>query len=614
MAFVSDDLYNEICMANDIVDYASSFLSLKKSGRSYMACCPFHNEKTPSFNIDRDKQLFHCFGCGASGNFVQFVMRMEGLDYRDALKFLAERAGIQIPENGIRQSTELTKKKDTILEMNKAAARYFYDMLMDPVKGREARAYFASRKLTRKTIIRFGLGYAPDSSDGLIKLLKEKGYSEQQAVDAGLAVIRRDRAVDKFRGRVMFPIINVRGKVIGFGGRVLGSEVLEGGFKLAKYLNTPETPVFDKGSNLFALNLAKNSNETDMILCEGYMDVITLHQAGITNVVATLGTAITPQQAKLLLRYGREILICYDMDEAGTKAALRAIDIIAEAGGKSRVIRINGAKDPDEYITKYGVSGFKKAIEKAAPSTEFRISIIKRKYDLTDTEGKIRFVDETAQILASLNDPVEVEAYIKKTSADTGISEQSIFGKYSECRGKSRKTTPVRTKEEYKRREINRINSGKPPEERITNVVMEAEKRILSLISQSRHLSLEASEIMPPEEFSNKVYKILAERMYECAKKAEPVDASVILNEFSGDAEAENTAAAVFFNNEVYSDNDKTLFDLIYTIKKNKLETRINNATDPQEIGELIKLENQLNTERKTWGKQGGKKTEGPNI
>lgn len=614
MAFVSDDLYNEICMANDIVDYASSFLSLKKSGRSYMACCPFHNEKTPSFHIDRDKQLFHCFGCGASGNFVQFVMRMEGLDYRDAIKLLAERAGISIPENGIRQSTEITKKKDTIIEMNRTAARYFYDMLMDPVKGREARAYFTSRKLSRKTIIKFGLGYAPDSSDGLLQLLRSKGYNDKQAVDAGLAVIRRDKAVDKFRGRVMFPIINVRGKVIGFGGRVLGSEVLEGGFKLAKYLNTPETPVFDKGSNLFALNLAKNSNETDIILCEGYMDVITLHQAGITNVVATLGTAITPQQAKLLLRYGREILICYDMDEAGTKAALRAIDIIAQAGGRSRVIRITGAKDPDEYITKYGVSGFKKAVEKAAPSTEFRISIIKRKYDLTDTEGKIRFVDETAQILAGLSDPVEVEAYIKKTSADTGISEQSIFGKYSECRTKVKKSAPVRTKEEYKRREVNRINSGKPPEERITNVVVEAEKRLLSLIAQSRHLSLEAASIMPPDEFSNDVYRKLAEKMYACAAAAEPVEASIVLDGFSGDAAAENMAAAVFFNNEVYSDNDKTLFDLIYTIKKNKLEARINNAVDPQEIGELIKLESELDNERKTWGKDGGKKTEGSNI
>ncbi len=604
MPFVSDELYNDICMANDIVDYASSFLNLKKSGRSYMACCPFHNEKTPSFHIDRDKQLFHCFGCGASGNFVQFVMRMEGLDYRDAMRFLAERAGITIPENGIRQSSEQTKRRDMIYEMNRTAARFFFDTLMDPDRGREARRYFGTRRLSKKTIIKFGLGYAPDSSDALIKHLVSKGYSEEQIIDAGLAVTRRNKTVDKFRNRVIFPIINVRGKVIGFGGRVLGSGETADGFKLAKYLNTPETPVFDKGSNLFALNIAKNSNETDIILCEGYMDVITVHQAGISNAVATLGTAITDAQAKLMLRYGREILICYDMDEAGTKAALRAIDIIAAAGGRSRVIRIKGAKDPDEYITKYGVAGFKKAVDMAVPSTEFKLSLVKSKYDLNDADGKIRFVDEAAQIFAGLDNPVEVEAYIKKTAADTGISEHAIFGKYIELRGRNRKQPP-RTKEEFKRREVTRINSQRPPEERVTGSVIEAEKRLLSLMAQSKRLCLRAESIMKPEEFSNKIYETLARRMIEYAKRGEQADASVILNEFSGDANAENTAAAVFFNDEVYSDDDETLYDLIYTVKQNKLDAKLNASQDVEEIGRLIEEKEILEKERAGWGRGG---------
>ena len=604
MAFISDDLYNDICMANDIVDYASSFMSLKKSGKSYMACCPFHNEKTPSFHIDRDKQLFHCFGCGASGNFVQLVMRLEGLDYRDAIKFLAERAGITIPENGVRESTGLTRKKDAIYEMNKIAARFFYDTLMDPEKGRVGRKYFSERKLGRKTIIKFGLGYAPDSYDALIKHLKSKGYNERQIVEAGLAVSRRNNAVDKFRNRVMFPIINVRGKVIGFGGRVPGSNTAADGFKLAKYLNSPETPVFDKGSNLFALNLAKNSNAQDLILCEGYMDVITVHQAGIDNAVATLGTAITDQQAKLMLRYGREILICYDMDEAGTKAALRAIEIIAAAGGRSRVIRIKGAKDPDEFITKYGAAGFKKAAELAVPSTQFRLSLIKGKYDLNDTDGKIRFVDEAAQVLATLDNPVEVDAYIKKTASETGISEQAVFGKYTELRGKRRRYSPVKTKEDYKRREVTRINSEKPPGERVTDSVIEAERRLLSIMAQSKRLCLKANAVMKPEEYSNKVYSTLAKRMGEYAERGEQPEPSVILNEFSGDHDAENMAAAVFFNTEVYSDTDKTLFDLIYTIKQNKLDARINASEDPGEIAELINEKNTLGEKRSEWGRE----------
>lgn len=603
MAFMTDELFSEICTANDIVEYASTFMKLKRSGRGYMACCPFHNEKTPSFSIDREKQLFHCFGCGASGNFVQLVMRLEGLDYRDAMQRLADRAGITIPENGMKQSGAITRKKESIAAMNKLAARFFYDCLADNSIGRNARAYFAGRKLSRQTIIKFGLGYAPDSSDSLLNYLRKNGYKDKDIYEAGLAVERKGKYVDKFRNRVMFPIINVRGKVIAFGGRVLGSNEMPGGFKIAKYLNSPETPLFDKGSNLFALNLAKNSKAKDIILCEGYMDVISVHQAGITNCVATLGTAITDNQAKLLLRYGEEVLICYDMDEAGTKAALRAIDIISAAGGKSRVIRIIGAKDPDEYISKYGVTGFKTAIEKAMPSTEFKISLVKKKYDLTDTEGKIRFVDETARILAGLNDQVEVEAYIKKTASDTGISEQSIFGKLSELKSKSRprRQSPSKTMDEHKRRELAKINSERKPEERVTNTVVEAEKRILSLMSLSRGLCLRAAKIMKPEEFSNRVYAALAKRMTEYAEAGTELDHVTVLNEFSGNKDAENMAAAIFFNSEEYSNNYRTLYELIYTVKKHKLEAKKNSETDAAKLKELIEAEKALQAERNQW-------------
>ena len=601
MAFVTDELFNEICMSNDIIDYASAHMTIKKNGRAYMACCPFHNEKTPSFSIDRDKQLFHCFGCGASGNFVQLVMRLEGLDYRDALKQLADRANITIPENGMRESGALSKKKDAITEMNKIAARFFYDSLTDRKTGSEAMAYFVARKLSKSTITRFGLGYAPNSNDALLNLLRAKGYKDEDIIEAGLAVTRNSKTVDKFRNRVMFPIINVRGKVIGFGGRVMGSNELSNGVKIAKYLNSPQTPVFDKGSNLFALNLAKNSTNKSLILCEGYMDVISVHQAGITNCVATLGTAITDAQAKLLIRYSDEILICYDMDEAGTKAALRAIETIANAGGKSRVIRITGAKDPDEYISRYGISGFKKAVEKAVPSTEFKLSLIRQKYDITDTDGKIRFIDEVAKCLAEIKDTVEVEAYINKTANETGITARAIYGKYSEYKSKVYTKSPEKTKEEYDRRRMRSLNSDKSQDERITPQIIEAERRLLSLMARSRRLCMKASELISADEFSNRVYQILADKMSKCVKDGGTIDESVIINEFSGDTESENMAASVFFNNEEYSDSARTLYDLIYTIKLSRLEARIKAATDPGEIFELIKQKTSLAADKKMW-------------
>lgn len=600
VAYISDELFNEINMANDIVDYASSFMTLKKRGRNYMACCPFHNEKTPSFNIDRDKQLFHCFGCGASGNFVQLVMRLEGLDFQDAIKQMADRAGIVIPENGTRAGNAAAQQKERIYEMNKLAARYFYDCLNDPEKGRAGREYFAARRLSKKTMIKFGLGYAPGDATGLISSLKSKGYSEEDIVAAGLAVTRNNKAVDKFRDRVMFPIINARGKIIGFGGRIMGNEKLPNGVRLAKYLNSPETPAFDKGSNLFALNLAKNSNEKDIILCEGYMDVITVHQAGISNCVATLGTAITENQARLMQRYANEILICYDMDEAGTKAALRAIDIISSVGGKARVMRITGAKDPDEFITKYGVQGFRKAIDKAMPSTEFRLSLIKREYDINDTDGKIRFVEAAAGILASLSDPVEVEAYIKKIADETGISAQSILGKYKETKGKMPHRSPAQTKEAYKKRELMRINSGRSPAERVSSSTLEAEKRVLSLMSASKRLTLEAAEIMSPEEFSDKVYRDMAEYMYSAAKQGEEVDPSAVMNRFSGDAGSENKAGEVFFNREEYTDDEKTLYDLIYKIKNDRLDAQISAEQDANKIGELLREKAELAGQQRT--------------
>ncbi|MBR3791921.1 MAG: DNA primase, partial [Clostridia bacterium] len=337
MPYYPDEIVNDIFAENDIVDYVSKYVNLKKTGRDYSGLCPFHREKSPSFHVSSEKQLFHCFGCGASGNLVQFVMRTEGLDFVEAIKLLADRAGIQLPEDNGQNNIESGSLKKKIYEMNKLAARFFYENLTKHPEGKTALAYFQERKISKKTIISYGLGFARDNYTALHDYLLTQGYTKDEMLSAGLVVLREDKLYDKFRNRVMFPIIDLRGNIIGFGGRIMGDATTPNGFKLPKYLNTAETPVFNKGKNLFSLNLAKKSSPVSIVLVEGYMDVISVFQSGITNVVATLGTALTENQAKLLMKYCNEILICYDSDEAGQKATIRAIEIINSVGGRSKV-------------------------------------------------------------------------------------------------------------------------------------------------------------------------------------------------------------------------------------------------------------------------------------
>lgn len=594
---ISDDMIAHICDENDIIDYVSQYVQLKKSGRDYSGLCPFHHEKTPSFHVSREKQLFHCFGCGASGNLVQFVMRSENLDFVDALKVLADRAGIIIPEDDGNFSDENHEKKKRILAMNKYAARFFYDCLKDKSTGEKGQQYFVKRNIPWKTVTVYGLGYAPDSRDMLLKHLTSKGFKTDEIVEAGLAVSREGKIYDKFRDRVMFPIIDVRGNVIGFGGRIMHDSKEINGYKIPKYLNSPETPVFDKGKNLFSLNLAKNAKSSEIILCEGYMDVISVYQAGIKNIVATLGTAITENQAKLMLRYANEILICYDSDEAGTKAALRAIDVISDAGGRSRVIRLKNAKDPDEYINKNGVEKFKEAVRNAVAATEFKISLIKKQYDITSTEGKILFIEDVVKVFTKLKDAVEVDAYITKVAEDTGISRDAILSKYREKASKNTyRRIPTKTeyqkKTEQKQREAVR-------EKKVTASLLEAEKRLIGLISQSKKLYKIASAQIKAEEFSTEVYRRLARMIYDSYENDTSPDGAMILNSFSG--EDVNEASAVFYNLEVYSGDEETVRELLYTIKLERLDIRINAETNASALAELFREREKVLEEKNTW-------------
>ena len=589
--YYSEELIEEVRSRNDIVDVISGYVRLQKKGSSYFGLCPFHNEKSPSFSVSRQKQMYYCFGCGAGGNVFTFLMEYENFSFVEAMKYLADRAGIELPEQEYsKEAKERADLKATILEMNRLAAKYFYVQLKNE-RGFHAYRYLKDRQLSDEMILAFGLGYSNPYSDDLYKYLRGKGYSEELIRKAGLInTDERQGVYDKFWNRVMFPIMDVNNRVIGFGGRVMGDGK-------PKYLNSPETVVFDKSRNLYGLNRARTSRKPYFLLCEGYMDVISLHQAGFTNAVASLGTALTAGHASLIKRYVKEVYLTYDSDEAGTKAALRAIDIINNVGGRARVIRLKNAKDPDEYINKNGVEKFKEAVKNAMPATEFKISLIKKQYDVTSTDGKILFIDEVVNIFTKLKDAVEVDAYITKVAEDTGISREAIASKYREKISKgSYKRIP--TKNEYQKK-VEQRKRETTKNQMVTSSLLEAEKRLLGLISQSKKLYKMSSAHIKAEEFSTDVYRRLAKSMYVSYENGMSPDPAMMLNDFSGDDLSE--ASEVFYNLEVYSGDEETVKELLYTIKLEKLNMRINAEADPTNLMDLFKQREELLNEKNTW-------------
>ncbi len=409
---------DELKNRSEITSVISSYVNLRRSSRNLVGLCPFHSEKTPSFTVFPETQSYYCFGCGAGGDVITFVRNIENLDYPEAVRFLAQRAGMTVPENG--EDDAAARLKARVYEINRLAARWFFDRLVAP-EGEAARAYLLGRKLTVQTIRHFGLGWAPESFNLLTDYLKGQGYTDRELVTAGVAgqSKKTGRAYDYFRGRVMFPIIDLRGSVIGFGGRVLGDEK-------PKYLNSPDTPVFKKTKNLFALNFAKNSKEQRLILVEGNVDVITLHQAGFTNTVATLGTALTDDQARLIAGYAKEVVVAYDSDGAGRKATTRAFSFFDELGVKVRVLNIPGAKDPDEYIKKFGAQRFKMLLDESASVTDYKLTEIAQKNDVSTPSGKVGYLKEAASVLADIRSPVERDVYIRKLGNDLGVSHEAI--------------------------------------------------------------------------------------------------------------------------------------------------------------------------------------------
>ena len=581
----SEQLIREVLAANDIVDYVSQYVRLKANGRDYVGLCPFHKEKSPSFHVSRDKQAFHCFGCGAGGGLSQFVQRIEGLDFVESLKLLADRAGIILPEDGdLEADNERYRLKQRIYEINKIAARFFFDTLTKTKEGRVGLDYLYSRKISNKTIIAYGLGYAPEKYDAILGYLRKKGFKDEELIASGIVGSSNGKIYDRFFGRVMFPIIDLRGNVIGFGGRVLSDAPMANGRKPAKYLNTSNTPAFDKGRNLFSLNLAKKTNEKRMILCEGYMDVISVYQAGIHNIVATLGTALTENQAKLLMKYCSEILLCYDSDAAGQAATRRAIDIINSVCAKARVLQFSGAKDPDEYIKKNGVQMFKQVIDSALPSSEYLIGNAKKNYNLDTEEGKIGYVENAVDALVGVKDVVEVDAYIKKIANESEISPDAIYAEYR------KKSAAVQKQQQTLR--VPQINVAKVVGTSSSGGKLEeAETRLLSLCCMSKTLYGKISAEFAPEDYLGTLAN-LARLIYESWNKGEEPDSVAIMSRLN--EEELSAASKVFCIHDQYADSAHAADELISSIKRDKIELMLEGETDPAKIMELIKKRDEL--------------------
>lgn len=469
---LSEAFLQELKFKTDIEDIISTYVTLRKNGSTSKGLCPFHNEKTPSFTVYNDTQSFYCFGCGAGGDAVTFIKKIENLDYIDAVKLLAQRAGLQMPDNNSYDDS-LSKKRRRVLEINRETAKFYYSYLISP-QGRVGLDYFLNRGLSMNTIKRFGLGFAPDEWDSLLKHLKSKGYRPSEMVEAGVVKIgRNNNYYDTFKNRVMTPIIDVRGNVIAFGGRVLDDSK-------PKYINTSDTIVYKKTNELFALNLAKDSGKDNLILCEGYMDVIAMHQAGFTNAVAGCGTALTNEQVRLISRYAKEVILAYDADEAGQKALNKAVSLFKQTDVKVKIPTLVGGKDPDEIIKKYGRDKFKGMLDGASNDTEFALLEIRKKYNVTTSQGKIDFLNEALKVLAGVS-PIEQDIYISRLSDELSVDKSSIKIQLDSY---VKKRAYRQRRSEYKTIVDNSIrdNQRKSYDENVSIRQIKAEERIVGLL------------------------------------------------------------------------------------------------------------------------------------
>ena len=580
----SDDIIEEVRMKNDIVDVVSQYVKLNKRGSTYFGLCPFHNEKTPSFSVTPAKQMYYCFGCGAGGNVFNFVMEYENYTFGEALKHLADRAGVQLPK--IEYSGEAKKKAErraALLEINKLAAGYFYYQLRRE-NGRQAHEYLTGRGLSEETIRKFGLGYSDKYSDDLYKYLKSKNYSDELLRDSGLFNVDERRGMyDKFWNRVIFPIMDVNNRVIGFGGRVMGDGK-------PKYLNSPETTIFDKSRNLYGLNVARTTRKNYLILCEGYMDVISLHQAGFTNAVAPLGTAFTPNQAMLLKRYTNEVILSFDSDGAGVKAALRALPILRENGLRGRVLSMKPYKDPDELIKAEGQEGYQKRIEEAESGRMFELLVLYGQYNQQDPESRTEFIHEIAKKLAQIEEPLERQTYlasaanrfmIRKNDLENLVNRYGLGYQYEKVNEQYK--TPPETEE--RRQEKKKSNKNQP------------QRLLLTWLVEHPEMYQYIRAYIGADDFIEPLYHSVAIMLFEQLDNEEKINPAAILSRFT-DAEEQKEIAAIFNTHLKYGlsseDEDKALSDVVREVKLASIEDEMVHTSDIVRWQELLSLKNKM--------------------
>jgi len=556
--YYPDEIVEEVRMKNDIVDVISGYVRLQKKGANHFGLCPFHNEKSPSFSVSGGKQMYYCFGCGAGGNVFTFIMEYENYTFREAVKLLADRAGVNLPE--IEYSEEVKKKesrKNRLLEINKEAARYFYYQLRSG-RGEKGYRYLADRGLGEETMKKFGLGYAAVSSSDLVQYLRSKGYGDDLIQEAGVAVFDEKYGLhDKFWNRVIFPIQDINHRVIGFGGRVMGDGK-------PKYLNSPETMIFDKSRNLYGLNFARTSRQSHIILCEGYMDVIAMHQAGFTQAAASLGTAFTIGQANLIKRYVKEVLLAYDSDGAGTNAALRAIGILKEAGLSGKVINMEPYKDPDEFVKNLGAEEFVKRIEGAENSFFFELRMLEREYDLKDPESKTRFHREIAKKLCGFSEEVERENYLEAVADKYHIGFENLRKLVASYAAQTGLASPVI------RPKSGLAEKKNTPEENRKK----AQRLLITWITDEPGIYPKIKKYINAGDFTDELYRKVADKLFEGLSKGEFSPAALV--SMFEDEEEQREVAALFNTKleelETKKEREKALHDIIYTVKRNSYE------------------------------------------
>lgn len=582
--YYSDDLIEEIRSRNDIVDVISPHVKLTKKGSTYFGLCPFHNEKSPSFSVTPSKQMYYCFGCGQGGNVFTFTMKYENMTFTEAVKFLADKAGVNLPEQ--EYSAEEKKKADIkskLLDIHKEAAMYYYHLLRSE-KGQRAYEYLKGRGLSDETIKNFGLGYSSNYSDDLYRYIKSKGYTDDVLKESGLFTFSEKGVYDKFNNRVMFPIMDINNRVIGFGGRVMGDGK-------PKYLNSPETILFDKSRNLYGMNIARSSRKSGILICEGYMDVISLHQAGFNNAVASLGTAHTPRQAALIKRYADEVYLTFDSDGAGVMAALRAIPMLKASGLNIKVIDMRPYKDPDEFIKALGAEEYQKRIDKARNSFMYEIDKMKESMDITEPEQKAKFYGNVAKKLLEFSDELERNVYIDAVSEEFMIPKDSLIKSVNRL---ALTYEPEKNKyeEAYKEKDYN--SEGKKQVK--DDGVRAAQKTLITWLIDDPQLYGKIKHVITKKDFVETPFNMVADMLFDQLENG-TVNPAGIINHF--ESEEEQSEVAGLFNTGLLDgissqEKEKTLNDTIIKVKKNSIDYRNRTVTDMMELQQIMKEQNEL--------------------